>query len=529
MSGRHIRRIVGAEIRRRTRAVRKNDHRFGLLLIVAPLSVFAMLVFVGWAYSTGQAVRTGDARSAMALVESVIVWTFTIVVGLTTFRGLQSGTRLAPQDGLLTATRHRDLVTGLLATEFLYAFAFVGIPGVLCGIAFAFGAGSAVTAGLATVTVLSIVSLATGIGTAIALVIRIAIARSRLVARYRIVVGALVLFGYLLTLLYTESTGLFEPVLDVFGASPLTWFGNLASLAVTPSPDPLKAGGISLVTGALVPGLVAVNIRLAALLWYSSSVTPETADSSVSLPSPQWVDRQTRHVVRKTWTRAIRSPLRLVYVGYAGLLVGFVLANAIQHEGSPDWLAPLVALYGGWATGAGMTLNPIGEEGPTLPAMLTSPISGRQYVAGLWVASSIVGVPITLLLTAGVASSSGLALTDLIVVSLFGGGLAAITPGLASGIGTVFPQTETEAITRNREAVVPSFWAFALYSIVLFLLAIPGWTAISSSNTRFASAIPSPSSAIVSSIGTAITLLAVGAVAVLSFRTASARIDSYTP
>lgn len=528
MSGRHIRRIVGTEIRRRARAVRTNDQRFGLLLIVAPLSVFAMVVFIGWAYSTGQAVRTGDVGGAIAPVESAIVLTFTIVVALTTFRGLQSGTRFAAQDGLLTATRHRDLVSGLLATECLYAFAFVGVPGVFCGLAFALGAGSAVTAGLATVTVLSIVSLATGIGTAIALVIRLAIARSRLLARYRIVIGGLVLIGYLFTLLYTESTGLFDPVIDLFGASPLTWFGDLTVLAVTPSADSLKAGGIVLVTGAMLLGLVAANTRLTALLWYSSSVTPETGDSSASLPSPRWVDRQTRHVVRKTWTRAIRSPLRLIYVGYASLLVGFVLANAIQHEGWPSWLAPFVALYGGWATGAGVTLNPIGEEGPTLPALLTSPISGRQFVGGLWVASAVLGVPITLLLTVAVASGSGLALADLVIVSLFGAGLAALTPGVASGIGTVFPQTETEAITRNREAVVPSFWAFTLYSTTVFLLAIPGWIAISNSSSQLASTIPGPSSVIISSTGTSITLLAVGAVAVLNFRIASARLDSYT-
>lgn len=528
MALRHVALIVRTEIRRRLRAVRGDDGRFGLLVVCIPLGVIALLVLAGWAYSIGASVWTGDASSAVDGFESAFARIFAVTVFVIALRGVQATGQSAPLEGILSAVRHRDVVYSLLALEFLVAFALTGIPGVVGGVAFALGAGSPATAVLVTVAVLSLVAIATEVGFAIGLGIRTALSRSRLLARHRAVAGVLALAGCVFVLLRTERPGLFEPIRASFGATPLSWFGDLAVLPIAPVADPLRAAGIVLTTVATLSVLTAVNDRLAGLLWYSSPVTSGTrATGAPSLPSSRRLDRRTRTVVRKTWMRAVRSPLRLVYVGYAGLLVGFLLANAIQHGDWPGWLAPVVGCYGAWATGAGFTLNPIGEESPALPGTLTSPITGRRFVGGLWLASAIPGVPITLLVTLTVASAAGFPLGTTVVVSLLCTALAAVAPGVASGVGAVFPQLEAESITRNRSAVVPSGVAFVLYSIALFVLVVPAWFALSSGGTRLASTT-GLSPLAVGGVGAGITVLAAGAVAVASFRSASARFDAYT-
>lgn len=527
MGDSHVARIVRTEVRRRVRAASRDDHRVGLVALVVPAYLLGLVVVFGWASSQGQALAAGTTGGALALVDLAVARIVTVGTLLVCIRVLASTGRPAAFEAVLTGARHRSVVSAYLALESGLLLVLFGPAFLVAGVGIALGAGSAVTGVLVVTTAVATVLVAAWGGFVAGLGVRLVLARSRLLARYRLALGGLVALAYVFGLAWAGSSSLFAPTDRLVELTPLAWISDVVLLGLPGEADAIRAVGAVVALAALLIGLFASNTWLAARLWYRQTVDASPSRARLSRSWLVGVDRQTRHVVHKTWTRAIRSPLRLVYVGYAGLLVAFMLVNAVQHGDWPAWLPVSIGLYGAWATGAGFTLNPIGEEAPILPATLTTPISGRRYVRSLWIASIVPGVPLTVVLTAVVAVGAGFGLVDLVLVCLLGAGLAALSPGLAAGIGARFPKTNPEAITQNRHAVVPSGGALLGYSLALVVLVVPFWSAVASSGLQNAAVAVGLPRATVVLAGSCLTLFVAGIAAVASYRSAGARFDEY--
>jgi len=83
--------------------------------------------------------------------------------------------------------------------------------------------------------------------------------------------------------------------------------------------------------------------------------------------------------------------------------------------------------------------------------------------------SALVGVPLAIVVSLGfgIASPLGLEQTAALTVATVAGAVA--TPALATGIGSAFPRFGSVNVTNNREAVMPSKTAFAVYTLAIAL------------------------------------------------------------
>ena len=527
MARRHVALIVRTEVRRRLRAL-GDDARRGIAYALSGLvfGIFGILA-VGGAYVAGRAVGDGEFGSALSAGSAAAAGLLALVLFMTTVRAIQQTAVPDHPEGLLLAARHRDVVAGTLVVESLLPLGAVGLPGVLAGVTFAAGAGSPTTALLVAVAVLSIVAVGTVLGFAAGLAVRLAVARSAFLARYRTGIGLLVAFGYLGVVYGSGSTDVFGPVIRVLAATPLAWFGDIALLGLAPDASPIRVSVALLATVVAFAGLLGATSRLADRLWYGAPVEPRSRSAASWPASLPGVGRRTELVVRKSWTRALRSPIRLIYVAYPLLFALGPVATSFG-DGVPAAAATSLAVYGAWATGAAFTLNPIGDETPVLPVTLTSTVTGRRFVRALWLAGSAPGVPLTLALSAGTGVLAGLGVSDLVLVAALAVGLPALVAGVGAGVGAAFPRVQPARITRSRQAVVPSLVAFGVYSVLLFIFVVPAWLAVDGTPRRLvANALGfSPLAVGVAGVGAAVVLLA-GA-AHLSFRNGARRFDRYT-
>jgi hypothetical protein len=343
---------------------------------------------------------------------------------------------------------------------------------------FAVGAGSVVGAVLLPVTTLTATVVGTVAGFAGGLAVLSVVARSRFLQRYKTWIGVLGLLVYFGVLFGGSADSAFEPVLRALGSSPVGWYADLALLGTAPSADSLRAGGAVLGSLVVIFGGLGASVRLAGHLWFESSARPaettaSTSEMDRSLLARLPVSRPTRRIARKGWLRARRAPITLVYAVYPVFVLYAPVAGAVSTGSVPNYLPTALALYVAWAAGAAFTLNPLGDEGGVLPVTLTTPVSGRQFVAGHALTGIAVGVPLALLAVVVGAAFAGLSPLAVGAVALLAVVLPVAGTGIAVGVGTLFPKFETSRISRSREAVVPSLLAFGGFSLALTLLALP--------------------------------------------------------
>lgn len=523
MALRHVGLICRTELRHRARTVRRDDQKLGFLVLGVPIVAILTVLLARYAYAMGR--QATAVAGLLTTVEAALTAAGTsaaLVVGL---RVLQDVAGPTAPSGVLTAARHRDVVGAHLLVEALYVFALVGVPGTIAAFAFALGAGSAATAVSAPLAVALVVLNGTLLGFVVGHGLRLSVARSRLLARFKTAAVVVLVCGYFVAIAATDVVAVLGRVLGVLQSTPLGWFGDLALVGVVAEAERGRAV-LALLTGGLtLAGLTWLNCRLAAALWYGSSVERTVpTGSSVRLHLPL-TGRRTTHVVHKTWKRARRTPIKLVYVGYGAVLILMLLADAVTDGAVPAVLVYLVAWYGAWATGAAFTLNPLGEEWPVLPMTATTPSPGRPVVRGSWLAAALPGAPLTAAATLLVAVPSPLSPGGVLLVAVLGACLAALSPGLGASIGLLFPRTDRVNLFRSGKTVVPSAAAFYGYSIGLGLLTLPMWAGLPGiSSGAAASGFPAVSR--LASAAAAVLLLAVSAAT--SSRYAADRLDEYT-
>jgi hypothetical protein len=200
-----------------------------------------------------------------------------------------------------------------------------------------------------------------------------------------------------------------------------------------------------------------------------------------------------------------------------------VFQDVFQRGYVPAYVPSAVITYAAWGVGAAVTLNPLGAQGPTLPATLTSGIDGRTYLRGHLLVAAVAGVPLATALTLGTAVASPLGLHEVALLAVAAPLCSLAAAGLACGFGVAFPRFGSVRVTGNREAVVPSKTAGALYSLaLLLLLALAGVGLQSDTRAAVVDALGVPATAVV-----VVAVAPLFVSAVLSYRYAAGRISDY--
>ena len=515
------------------RGWRKTVEKNAVQKVALAVAVLFGLVFTGGAafgaYHAGRAF-VEDPASGADVVGLVPAGLATFTVFMTAYiTAIQLGD-IDNREGYLTTVPARDLVGGLLLSGYLRVGGIFAAPLLVACVAFGVGAGSPVAAALAALGVLTLTVTAFLVGYPLGVGLAYLFGRSKLFERYKTAVGVLAFVAYF-GLIVTDTLGaLFQPIVETARASPVAWYADLALLPVSSAASALRAGGV--LVGSLVVSLlgVLVSVRLSERRWYADAVdTDERHTDSVSggrLDS--LLGRRTAWVVRKSWLRARRAPIKLVYVVYPV----FVLITPIQASADAGHvtttLATSVALYGAWMTGALFTLNPLGDEGAVLPVTATTAVTGRQFVGGLVAASALLGVPVTVAVAGILAVLSPLGPTALACTLVAAAVLPVLASAVAVGVGTKFPKYEATSMGRSREVVVPSTWAFVIYTLV-FLVTAGVATGVQE---------PGVAGLLADALGTGTTVVHVGgllvgvalagAAAVVTVRAAVRAFDSYT-
>jgi hypothetical protein len=532
MKAAHVSLLTRTDIRRRYRSVRADDRKFGVYLLLGVFFLLPLAAILAGLYAFGGTVADGSFPEfvSMDAVRGGAGALTLVIAVLNTIRTIQTGATPSNADGVLIMADHSEVVASILVVETLVGAWIVLIPGALGAVAFGIGAGS-VLAGVAfLVAVLCVTALGSALGIAIGFALKNALARSETLSRYR-TPAAVVLFGaYMYAIVATDFESAFDPVVDVLGPTPVGWFGDLALVTTDVGSTPSLAGGALVFAVAGIAVLSVAVDRLAGLLWYVESVEGSTGETDSSgIGGIAGLPRPVARIVRRSWLRAYRSPLRLFFVVYPLFFVIAPISDAVRTGVVPSYLPATIALYGAWATGSAFTLNPLGEEGDVLPVTLTSPVSGRSFIAGCCLAGVLIGLPASVLavLVAAVLAGNPIPLlAGSVALALI---LPVVAVGMAAGVGVTFPRFEEVNVTRSREAVVPSLVGFAVYSIALTIAALPG-LAVQFEAVRegLATAVGiTPAGALGAAIG--VTVVLGGAFAVLGFTHAARTFDSHYP
>jgi len=527
---RHAVRIAVNELRVGWRKVRGKST---VQLLAAAAAILFGLVFTAaaaWgAHIAGAtlAENPDDAATLAGLVPAAIA-TFTLFMAAY-LTAIQLGD-IDARDGYLTTIPARDVVGGLLLAGYVRVVGYFAAPLVVAAAAFAVGAGAPLAFPLATLAVFALTATAFLVGFPVGVGAAYLASRSALVDRYKPLLGAAAFLAYF-GLIVTGALGdVFGPVVETAEASPVAWYADLALLTVLPSASAAKAAAALAGSVAVGTAGILASVRASERRWYSESV--DAGDRETSSVSggrlDRLVGRRTAWVARKSWLRARRAPIKLVYVAYPAFLLITPIQASVEAGRVTASLPPSIALYGAWMTGAAFTLNPLGDEGAVLPVTATTGVSGREFVRGLVTAGVAVGVPVTVAATAVLAVLSPMPPVAVASVVAAAALLPILAAGVAVGVGTQFPKYDATSVSRNREVVVPSMWAFAIYTLAFMLT---GGIATGFQTPGIAEFVADALGAatVVVHVGSLVVgLLLTGAAAVLAVRVAVREFDSYT-
>ncbi|MFB6075146.1 MAG: hypothetical protein ABEJ89_09045 [Haloarculaceae archaeon] len=485
----HARRLARIDV---TRMLRKRELGGGGARAAVAALLYALLVLGSTlgggylAFTLGSALAAGevaaDPAGATAAARGVIgvVWVVSGVILAVRAVG-QRGT-LTNAEGILTVVQTEEAVGGLLTAEWVYLLLWALGPTVGVGVGLALGTGALWPAIGLPLALALVGAAAVTAGYAVGLTVRHVVTRFPFVARHKSLLIVVVFLAYLAAITTGSLNNVIVALFEPMAASPLGWFADLALLGVPGlAADPLLAAGSLATAAVLVAAGGFVTVRVARAHWFADPAlageeTPraptETPDDTLGRALERVLARPTGALVALAWRRAVRAPLKLLYAAYPLFFGVGIAADIVQTGAVPAYLPYGLLAFAAWAAGVAFTLNPLGDQGSVLSTTLISRVRGRQFVAAHLLAGLIVTVPLGTALVAAAGVLSPLAPA---VVA----GLTVATPvvmvaaaALSVGIGTAFPRFEATNVTRSMEAVVPSRWAFVLFSLHVSLTTV---------------------------------------------------------
>ena len=484
---------VGAAIRLAridvTRMVRKHSSR--KLTSLASLGTFGLLFVLlsvggGYlSYRAGQSLVAGEfgiqpepaitgLRGLVALFGLV-----TTVVFLVRAIG-QRGT-LVNAEGILTIVPTDRALVGLLLAEYVYVLLWIGGPALGIGVGFAFGIGSPLPVLTVPLALAGMGLTAVSVGIPLGLGLRHVLTRFAFVARNKAALLVAVFVAYMLVAITGSLNQVLIELFEPMQSSPTGWFADLLVLgAPGVAETPIRAAGSIAVALALAAVGTFVGIRIAERHWFSDPalagaeepVAEGDADPGIERRLAPILGPATASLVALSWRRAVRSPLKLLYAFYPMLVLVGVFADVLQTGEVPTYLPYATTLFVAWAAGVIFTLNPLGDQGAALSSTLLSPVDGRTFVRALLVAGLVVAIPLGTLATAAVAFLSPIDRTTAVGLTVAAPVVMVVAAGLSVGIGMAFPKFEATNVTRSMKTVIPSLWAFVLFTAHLLATAV---------------------------------------------------------
>ncbi|MCU4739957.1 hypothetical protein OB955_10500 [Halobacteria archaeon AArc-m2/3/4] len=473
--------VARTEFRRTLRVVAGDRTKVLMLAAVALLALGPMTAVGTWGLSVaGERVAAGSVDVFGVTIPEILTGVSALVwLGLTLMATLRTTTAVADLDEpacLLLSTSLPNVVVGLIGAEVVRFTSWLLVPVLVLSGAFAYGAGTALPVIFALVLFALVVPSALSVGFVLGIWIRHLITVYEPIARYRtplFVLVGIVYFGAI-------ATGRFETVtvvlFETLGDSPLGWPGHILLLGIpNVSPTTIPLVGAFVGTAAVTVLAVALGVASARIHWYADPARTDDDDDAAAERSSDrlgnllsyGLERPVRTVTVTAIRRTKRAPVRLLYVAYPLFGAFYIVQDIVQTGTISSFVAVVCCLYVVWGSGVVFTLNPLGDLGRALPAVLTSTVSGRRATTGLVAAGALVAAPIAIVvsLVVGVASPLSLRDTGFLLVGTVLGTIAA--PALATGVGTVFPRFGSVKVTNNREAVMPSKTAFAVYTAAI--------------------------------------------------------------
>jgi len=480
--------VARVELRRMVRRIRAQDVWMALV-VLGSLAVLAVLPIAFDAASEwGTTLASGD--TAPAAIVSLLVasgWVFVLAMGVVA--GVGSYGEIDEPAGMLTVRPPKDVAGGLLLMNAVGYVPYVVVPfGVgFAGLAAGAGTPLPLVGGLAGTAAL--IASAMALGYPVGLALKGAVRRSKWLSRLKPVVGAVVVVAYFWITFAGHLPTLVDALSPVLRGPPLGWLGDLA-LATTPGADasPVDAAAALGLSVAVVPVGTLATVRAAEFAWFVDERrdTGDEADSDAETPAGGSVPttgstrlgdalgfvcrRQgTAGVAATTLVRAYRAPLQLLFAAVP-LLFALPMVEGILASGTVPSYAPWFAmLYGAWVAGVAAPLNLLGNQGGTLPGLLTSRASGREVVHGHLLAVVAPVAPVVAVLSGAAARASGRAPAEAAGFAALA--LVVVTGGavVAAALGARFPRFGGIDVTADRTATPPSKAAFALYSVFAVL------------------------------------------------------------
>lgn len=428
------------------------------------------------ATDVGTALAAGDGLPTWLVMATGVVWLFLAIF----LAGDAFGTNgdLDHDGQYLTIRPAADVIGGLLLSAAVKFSAYTIGLGLAGGAGLVVGTGSPLPlVGIAAAAVI-IPATATAVGYPIGLALKGVVRRSENLGRVATLLGVGIGLAYVTLSVTGELVSLIVQLHPVLTSPPLVWFGHLA-FATTPSSGVPAAGVLALigVTPLVVVGGTILSVPIARYAWLADQAhTIDDGDTDLPTAPDSRLDAllgvifrapATRGVASTTLRRAVRSPFQFVFIA-PPLLAGILFVETAVTTGTVPWYVPwFVVWYGAWAAGAVVPLNPLGNQGATLPALLTSPARGRHVVHGNVVAATFVAAPPTIAIALGAGYLAGSGLPVLAVLALASVAAVAGSAVLATGIGSVFPRFERLSLDGSRQAVPPSKRAYTIFSMTL--------------------------------------------------------------
>lgn len=530
-SWKRTRLVAQTELRVALRSWRQKGRLQQLVLVGAGILILGLTAFAGLAGSNiGEGIADGEFETPVIAARIFPAGLFVGVLAFSAYMTIFQYATSDTLDGLLTTVPHREVTGGLLFATFLRVWAFLMAPLVVAAIGLGVGAGSPLTVGTALVALAAVVVPGYILGFTVGVWAKHLFGQSAIVVRYRAVLGILALVAYIGILTTDSLDAIAGPVIDAARKTPIAWSADLALIALVDAASLLRASMAGIASVALIClGVWACN-RVTAAFWYADPVT--TTGRTKSVRTRRWlrrlVGRPAAWVATKSWLRARRAPLKLIYVIYPVFLGIQPIESSLSSGSISVALPAFVAVYGAWTTGAAFGLNPLGDEGAVLPITAISGISGQTVVRGLLTAGLVPGLPLTVGLTGALAIASPLPGGPALAMTVGAGLLCVAAAGLAVGIGAAFPRYDAASLTQSREAVVPSTWAFVLYSIAVLLLATPATAVYVPPIAEWIGGLTGLGTTGIHLLGMVVALTLVGSVAVAGVRYCAGTFENYT-
>jgi hypothetical protein len=555
-----VSRLARVDVLRMVRKYTDTNQGVGKVISLVVFVLASALVGAGGGYLAYLAARsgvTGDVAlgplSAMAALRGALAVFGLACAVVVVVRAVGQRGTLTNSEGVLTVVTTGQAFLGLLVAEFLYALLWLAAPAVGVGVGLAVGLGSPTPLVTVPLGAAALAATAVALGVPVGLGLRHVASRIAFVARNRALVAVAAFVVYLALVFSGSLNALVLALFEPMQSSPTGWVADL-SLVGTPllEPTPGRAAGAVVVTAAVAVVGGAAGSRLAAAHWFSDPVLAgEEADAARDEPTADGrvagavagVERRlvstvgapTAALVTLAWRRALRAPLKLLYVLYPLLFAVGAIADIFQTGRIPAYLPYGTVLFVAWAAGVVFTLNPLGDQGAGLPVALLSRVDGRRFVRAHVLASLLVAVPLGTVLTALVAVASPLDAARTLGLAAAAPALIAAATVLSVGLGTAFPRFRAVNITRSMKTVVPSTFAFVLFTLYLVSTAAAALlltdelarqvaATLLSVLLPFGLGVTPGTLAVVAGVGLAGLVLAVP----LSYRHAVSRFDGYT-